>query len=233
MPVTKVTQPQSVLPNSNQLVQTMPSQPQTSQPPTIHAVSLQSSISRLPPLKPANRQLQPHPPACTQIPSSQQGAFPFALINNQGSSYSVDSAHEPHLTSVHNIPSSVTAPLSGIPARPKPAPGLFMFGRLTFLDKKVSRCYGCGESLKPGGLTPHPPDDLVVTTRLHRQYYHEGKLQTSPRISSMYFHLNQDCVRASCPSFALTSCQVPQDLVPWLFVQHKNALLQRFGIAFN
>ncbi len=153
MPVTKVTQPQSVLPNSNQLVQTMPSQPQTSQPPTIHAVSFQSSISRLPPLKPANRQLQPHPPACTQIPSSQQGAFPFALINNQGSSYSVDSAHEPHLTSVHNIPSSVTAPLSGIPARPKPAPGLFMFGRLTFLDKKVSRCCGCGESLKPGGLT--------------------------------------------------------------------------------
>ena len=67
-----------------------------------------------------------------------------------------------HPTSDEGIPSSATAALS-VPARPKPAPGLFMFGRLTFLDKKVSRCYGCGEALKPGGLIPHPPDDLVVT----------------------------------------------------------------------
>ena len=107
----------------------------------------------------------------------------------------------------------------------------FCSSRLTFLDKKLCRCYGCGESLKPGGLPPHPPDDLVVTTRLHRKYYRESKLQTSPRISSVYFHLKQDCVRGSCPSFALTYCQVQQDLVSFLSVQHKNALLQRFGVV--
>jgi hypothetical protein len=89
-----------------------------------------------------------------------------------------------------------------------------MFGRLAFLDNKVSRCYGCGEALKPGGRIPHPPDDLVVTTRLNRQYYNQdGQLQTSPRISSVYFHLNPQCVRAACPLFAVTSCQIPNDLI--------------------
>ena len=144
-------------------------------------------------------------------------------MDNQERSYSAESAHYSHPTSDEGIPSSATAALF--------VPGLFMFDRLTFLDKKVSRCYGCGEALKPGGLIPHPPDDLVVTTRLHRKYYREGKLQTSPRISSVYFHLKQDCVRASCPSFSLASCQFPQDLVSFLSVQHKNALLQRFGVV--
>ena len=48
----------------------------------------------------------------------------------------------------------------------KPPPGIFVFARLPFLDSKVTRCYGCGNSLKPEGTTPNPPDDLVLTTRL-------------------------------------------------------------------
>ena len=125
-----------------------------------------SSISR--PTPSSNRQLQSYPSAYSQIPSSQQGPFPFTLMDNQGSSHSAESAHYSHPPSAEGILLSATAALS-VPARPKPAPGLFMFGRLTFLDKKVSRCYGCGEALKPKGLIPHPPDDLVVTTRLHRK----------------------------------------------------------------
>ena len=83
-------------------------------------------------------------------------------MDNQESWYSAESALYSRPTSDEGIPSSATAALS-VPARPKPAPGLFMFGRLTFLDKKVSRCYGYGEALKLGGLILHPPDDLVVT----------------------------------------------------------------------
>ena len=53
------------------------------------------------------------------------------------------------------------------PQRPKPTPGILVFARLAFLDSKVTRCYGCGYSLKPDGTIPDPPDDLVLTTRLH------------------------------------------------------------------
>ena len=70
------------------------------------------------------------------------------------------------------------------PQRPKPTPGIFVFARHAFLDSKVTRCYGCGYSLKPDGTIPYPPDDLVLTTRLHRQYYKAGQQQTSPDISN-------------------------------------------------
>ena len=64
------------------------------------------------------------------------------------------------------------------PQRPKPPPGILVFARLAFLDSKVTGCYGCGNSLKPEGTTPHPPDDLVLTTRLLQQYYKEGRQHT-------------------------------------------------------
>ena len=123
VPPTKICQ--SVLPNSNQLVQTMPCQLQMFQSPSIHAVSPYSSISR--PTPSSNRQLQSYLPACSQIPLSQQGPFPFTLMDNQGSSYSAESAHYSHPTSDEGISLSATAALS-VPARPKPVHGLFMFG---------------------------------------------------------------------------------------------------------
>ena len=66
------------------------------------------------------------------------------------------------------------------PQHPKPTPGILVFARLAFLDSKVTRCYGCGYSLKPDGTIPDPPDDLVLTTRLHWQYYKAGQQQMSP-----------------------------------------------------
>lgn len=41
------------------------------------------------------------------------------------------------------------------PQRSKPAPDILVFARLPFLDSKVTRCYGCGNSLKPEGTNPH------------------------------------------------------------------------------
>jgi hypothetical protein len=118
------------------------------------------------------------------------------------------------------------------PSRPKPPPGVFAFGRLSFLDKKVSWCYGCQELLKPGGNIPYLPEDMVVTTRLCRRYYNkDGQPKVSPKISSVYFHLKANCVRAACPQFETKSCIVPTNLIPFMFVQHSNALSERFGLS--
>ena len=87
------------------------------------------------------------------------------------------------------------------PQRPKPKPGILVFARLGFLDSKVTRCYGCGYSLKPDGTIPDPPDDLVLTTRLHRQYYQAGQQQTSPDISNVYYHVNPFCIKVTFPLF--------------------------------
>ena len=117
---------------------------------------------------------------------------------------------------------------------PNLPPGVFAFGRLSFLDKKVSRCYGCEKLLKTGGNIPYPPEDMVVTTRLCRRYYDkDGKPKLSPKISSVYFHLNPNCVRAAYPQFETKSCVVPSDLIPFIFVQHTNALCERFGLSVS
>ena len=100
-------------------------------------------------------------------------------------------------TTIH-IPPYVTVQS---PRHPKPPPGIFAFAKLSFLDSKVSRFYGCGESMKPGGLIPHPPDELVLTTRLHQKYYKDGSQHTCPDLSLVYCHLNTYCPTTAFPTF--------------------------------
>ena len=64
--------------------------------------------------------------------------------------------------------------------------------------------------LKPGGVLPPPPNDLVMTTRLHRKYYKDGQLQISPTISSVYLHVNSCCARAAQPDW-----QQPKQTSHW------------------
>ena len=117
-----------------------------------------------------------------------------------------------------------------IPARHKPNPGSFIFAKLAFLDPRVSRCYGCGDELKPGGNLPSPLDDLVMTTRLHRRYYKEGQLQVSPEIKPVYFHVSSYCARSAYKDFNAASCQLPDDLRPHLQKEHYDLILKGLGI---
>lgn len=73
-------------------------------------------------------------------------------------------------------------------------------------------CYGCGNSLKAEGTNPHPPDDFVLTTRLHRQYYKDGRQHTSPDISYVYCHVSPDCIRVPFRSFQPNSCRIPSTI---------------------
>ena len=117
------------------------------------------------------------------------------------------------------------------PQRPKPPTGIFAFALLSFLDSRVSRCYGCTHSLKPEGLVPQAPNDLVVTTRLHRKYVKDGMHHVSPEVSSVYRHVNLYCVTAAFPGFQSSLCQVPSDLVPFLLPEHKAMAFTRLGVS--
>ncbi|KAL9974524.1 hypothetical protein ACROYT_G011569 [Oculina patagonica] len=117
------------------------------------------------------------------------------------------------------------------PQRPKPPTGIFAFALLSFLDSKVSRCYGCGQSLKPGGLVPQAPNDLVVTTRLHRKYFKDGGHHVSPDVSSIYCHVNLYCVTTAFPGFQPNLCQLPSDLLPFLLPEHKAMAFSKLGVS--
>ena len=85
---------------------------------------------------------------------------------------------------------------------------------------------------KPEGVLPPPPNDVVMTTRLHRKYYKDRQLQISPTISSVYLHVNSCCARAAQPDFTLASCHLPNDLVPFLQTEHYNLIYAKLGLNF-
>ena len=101
-----------------------------------------------------------------------------------------------------------------------------------WIPARVSRCYGCGQSLKPGGLVPQAPDDLVVTTRPHRKYFKDGRQHFSSDVSSVYYHVNLYCVNTAFPRFQSNLCQVPSDLLPFLPPEHKEMAANRLGLLF-
>ena len=74
--------------------------------------------------------------------------------------------------------------------------------------------------------------DLVVTTRLHRKYFKDGRQHVSPEVSSAYCHVNLYCVTAAFPCFQPSLCQVPSDLVPFLLPEHKATAITRLGVSF-
>lgn len=47
---------------------------------------------------------------------------------------------------------TVTTGAVYLPSQPKPPYGVFAFARLSFLDKRVSLCYACGQGLKKGRI---------------------------------------------------------------------------------
>ena len=144
--------------------------------------------------------------------------------------------YQPGMTSTHITNAQYTKAIYQAqqpnPARQKPDFGSFVFASLLYLDSRVSRCYGCGELLKPGGVLPPPPNDLVLTTRLHRKYYKNGQLQISPSISSVYLHVNSQCVRAAFAEFTPACCNLPRDLVPFLLKEHYDLMFAKLGLNF-
>lgn len=101
------------------------------------------------------------PPVPGTFASDQDIAFcpfngPHAPIQP---SHDLSVSESSHL--IYNYPSQQHEPMQikeskppTYPQRPKPTPGILVFARLAFLDSKVTRCYGCGYSLKPDELYP-------------------------------------------------------------------------------
>ena len=97
-------------------------------------------------------------------------------------------------------------------------------------DRRVSICYGCRATLKPGSLIPPSPNDLIVASRQYRKYFKDGKQHTSPALSMVYYHANIACILLQCPGFSSTMLHVPPELTPFLEESHKVLLRRGFNI---
>lgn len=120
-------------------------------------------------------------------------------------------------------PQQLTSPLLSMPMeavpKPSPPPGVFILYLLQFCDPRVSRCYGCANPIKV--LANVPPSDLVVVTKVCREYRKEGETRISNEYSNVYFHPNLQCIHNKLPHFLPSFLQIPQCIHPRLNIVHR------------
>ena len=113
--------------------------------------------------------------------------------------------------------------------RPCANPGYYILTLLGFCHPNVSDCYGCQQSLKINGQqTLPPPLDLVVATKMRREYFSNERKMS--RMGNVYFHCNMHCLRSKLPFFHPSLLQLQPGLHAFLRDAHKNALHLNFGL---
>jgi hypothetical protein len=156
--------------------------------------------------------------------------------NKKQKSQSKKDNERPHIRTEKNrdIQSLTGAiPIPSTPARQVPQFGTFVIGLLQYQHPSVKTCYGCGGELKPGGMIPDSPQDLVIVSGDKRRYYNVSTktMTQNQKISNVYFHLNPNCVTLRYQYFSRGLVKVPQDLTPFLEQAHKDILKEVIGLT--
>ena len=80
----------------------------------------------------------------------------------------------------------------------------FVLSSLSSCDARVSSCYGCDRLLKiimvdGSKRIPDPPFDLVLITKMRREYRKDGEIRESSEFRNVYFHSQMTgAVRFAC-----------------------------------
>ena len=77
----------------------------------------------------------------------------------------------------------------------------FMVRLLDFCPTTVRSCFGCSQTLKPGGRIGPPPHDLVITSRMARQFRSPTTGELMHRDGNVYFHPNVNCIKRKQPYY--------------------------------
>ena len=83
-----------------------------------------------------------------------------------------------------------------------------MLYMLQFCPPQVRMCFGCGQSLKPGGQIGSPPCDLVVVSHATRTHYDKTGV-CKDRPGNVYFHVNTGCLKRQQAYFIASLVQIP------------------------
>ena len=106
-------------------------------------------------------------------------------------------------------------------------------------DKLVSVCYGCGNSFRYNENDPQQSFDLLLVTKLTREYFKDGEKHHSSR-SNVYFHVQVDspfcflfgCVQRKLVTFKFDSVQVHVNAINHL-PDSDEVLLRRIWFLFS
>ena len=116
-----------------------------------------------------------------------------------------------------------------------PLPGSYLMTLLQCCHSKVSVCYSCKQSLKPGSQPPPPPADLVIVTKMRREFVdpRKGVLRLSKTPSNVYFHCHPNCVQRQQPYFIPGLVTIQPEVKPLLGAVHRQYIFENFRQCIN
>ena len=170
-------------------------------------------------------QFQPRCPAYT---TSNPRGFPHYSGTNL--------VHPSLLYNISQFPAPVGIPEQRIspptichPKFPSPQPNQFMVYLLQYCPQRTSVCFGCGNTLKPGGNIGNPPMDLAIVSHMVRSWVQDNQVFSKP--ANVYFHCLPGCVQKKQPYFQPhVHCHIPDEIVPLLTEVHQSFIRQNLGI---
>lgn len=112
---------------------------------------------------------------------------------------------------------------------PNPKVGTFVVNLLHFCPHLVRSCYGCSQSLKPGGAIANPPYDMTIISRMNRGFRAPPDGEIMFKEGNVYFHVQLSCIRIRQPYFNPQQAEVPNWLMPYLTSEHMQ-YLREFGL---
>ena len=141
----------------------------------------------------------------------------------------LSSANLSELPMIQQHPVNYPTPVNTISQQnyPCPQPDMFLIYLLGMCPKQTSICFGCRNSLKPGGVIGTPPADLVIVSKMVRTWTHEGQQQSQH--ANVYFHCVPTCVRQKQPYFQPCHTFIASQIVALLRDEHWQYLNQTFG----
>lgn len=66
-------------------------------------------------------------------------------------------------------------------------------------------CFRCGNQLQQRDCIPEPPNDLVIVSKMLREWTHQG--QARSKIGNVYFHCHMGCIMRKEQNFRVKSAQ--------------------------
>ena len=90
-------------------------------------------------------------------------------------------------------------------------------------------CFGCSQSLKPHGVIAPPPHDMVLVTRMSRDWPDKRTGEMRHSLANVYFHVNVPCVRMKQLYFDPQMSILPHAITAHLTPIHFH-FLREFGL---
>ena len=120
-----------------------------------------------------------------------------------------------------------SAPLK--PPYPRPQENQIFVYLLRFCPQQTGVCFGCGNSLKDNGIISPPLLDLVLVSKMKREWVFGGQLFS--KVCNVYFHCHIQCVRRKQSYANPRAFIVTPEIRNCLETSHVNFLREYLGIV--